>query len=402
MDLLCFSHLRWDFVYQRPNHLMARAARRHRVFFVEEPIRDTTIPRLTTSRRDGVTVVVPHIAATDRDGEERQLRLLLDELVRGERLSHPVVWYYTPMALPWTRHIAATARATVYDCMDHLAGFLGAPDDLLDLEQELMASADLVFTGGASLHSLKRRVHGAVHCFPSSVDTAHFGRAREATTDPADQRAIPGPRIGYFGVIDERLDLELIGEVAGRRPDWRLVMVGPVVKIDPDSLPEASNIHYLGPKSYSELPDYLAGWDAAMMPFARNAATRYISPTKTPEYLAGGRPVASTSIHDVVNPYGEAGLVHVGDTPEEFEAAICRALADDREALCRRADAFLANQSWDRTWAQMEALIADTLAARRAPTIRRPAAAATARQATSRSIGTGVPAVSAASRRSEP
>jgi UDP-galactopyranose mutase len=179
-------------------------------------------------------------------------------------------------------------------------------------------------------------------------------------------------------------------------------MVGPVVKIDPDSLPEASNIHYLGPKSYSELPDYLAGWDAAIMPFARNAATRYISPTKTPEYLAGGRPVASTSIHDVVNPYGEAGLVHVGDTPEEFEAAICRAIADDREALCRRADAFLAHQSWDRTWAQMEALIADTLAARRAPTIRRPAAAAAARPATSRSISTGVPAGSAASRRSEP
>ena len=398
MDLVCFSHLRWDFVYQRPNHLMARAAQRHRVFFVEEPIRDATIPRLTTSRRDGVTVVVPHIAAGDRDDEERQLRLLVDELIKGERVSQPVVWYYTPMALPWTRHIAAAARATVYDCMDHLAGFLGAPDDLLDLEQELMESADLVFTGGASLHSLKRRVHGAVHCFPSSVDTAHFARARRPVAEPADQQAIPRPRIGYFGVIDERLDIELLRAVAASRPDWQLVLVGPVVKIDAATLPVAPNIHYLGAKSYAELPEYLAGWDAAIMPFARNAATRYISPTKTPEYLAGGRPVASTSIHDVVTPYGEAGLVHVGDTPDEFESAIERALADDPASLTRRADAFLASQSWDGTWAQMEALIADTLAARRAPTIRRPAAAAAAR----RMIGTSVPSISATSRRSEP
>jgi UDP-galactopyranose mutase len=400
MDLICFSHLRWDFVYQRPNHLLARAARRHRVYFVEEPMRDVTIPRLTTSQRDGVTVVVPHIAESDRDGEERQLGLLLDELVRGEKLSRPVVWYYTPMALPWTRHIAASASATVYDCMDHLAGFLGAPDDLLDLEQELMESADLVFTGGASLHSLKRRIHGAVHCFPSSVDTAHFAKAREADAEPVDQQAIPHPRIGYFGVIDERLDIDLLGEIAARRPEWHLVLVGPVVKIDAATLPTAPNIHYLGPKSYADLPDYLAGWDVAMMPFARNAATRYISPTKTPEYLAGGRPVASTSIHDVVTPYGDAGLVHIGDTPEEFESAIARALEEDAELLARRADAFLADQSWDRTWAAMEALIGETLTARKRVSERRPAAAA--RRTARGIIGTATASVPAASRRSEP
>ncbi len=400
MDFLCFSHLRWDFVYQRPNHLLARAARRHRVFFVEEPVRDAAIPHLATTRRDGVTVVVPHIPAGDRDAEERELRMLIDELVRGERLSRPIVWYYTPMALPWTRDAANGASLTVYDCMDHLAGFLGAPDDLLDLEQELIESADVVFTGGASLHALKRRSHRAVHCFPSSVDTAHFGKAREPQAEPSDQARIPRPRIGYYGVVDERIDLDLLRDIATRRPDWQLVVLGPVVKIAPTALPDAPNIHYLGPKPYAELPGYLAGWDVAMMPFARNAATRYISPTKTPEYLAGGRPVASTSIHDVVTPYGDAGLVHIGDTAEEFEAAILRALDEDTASLRRRADAFLADQSWDRTWAAMEGLIEESLAGRKVASGRLPAAAA--RRTARRIIETTVPSLPAAGRRSEP
>jgi UDP-galactopyranose mutase len=189
------------------------------------------------------------------------------------------------------------------------------------------------------------------------VDIEHFGRARITQPDPADQRDIPHPRIGYAGVVDERLDLDLLAQVAAARPDWHLVIVGPTAKIDPEALPRAANIHYLGGKKYEDLPSYLAGWDAAILPFAHNESTRFISPTKTPEYLAAGRPVVSTSIRDVVRPYGMKGLARIADTPAEFVAAIDAALADDATALLRDADAFLTQTSWDGTWTRMYRLV---------------------------------------------
>jgi UDP-galactopyranose mutase len=364
MDLLCFSHLRWDFVYQRPNHLLSRAARTHRAFFVEEPMPDATVPYLARVDREGVTVVVPHVVDGGAAEIEAQLRQLVDGLVRDARVDRPVLWYYTPMALPWTIQLHETASAVVYDCMDHLAGFLGAPASLLSLEERLMASADLVFTGGRSLYEARKDAHPAVHCFPSSVDVRHFARARLDQPAPLDQARIAGPRIGYFGVLDERIDWSLIDAVAASRPDWQLILLGPIVKVDPATLPAADNIHYLGPKPYADLPAYLAGWDAAMMPFARNEATRFISPTKTPEYLAGGRPVASTSIRDVVSPYGDLGLVHIGDSPEAFIVAVGRALEEDLRDLRERADAYLADDSWDITWSRMDAAIERVIQAR--------------------------------------
>ena len=206
----------------------------------------------------------------------------------------------------------------IYDCMDELSAFKGADSQLPSLEKELFRCVDLVFTGGQSLYEAKCNQHGAVHAFPSSIDASHFGKARTAVPDPEDQSSIPHPRLGFFGVIDERFDSELLDQVAAKRPDWNFVMIGPVVKIDPDSLPKHTNIHYLGAKKYDELPDYLAGWDIALLLFARNESTRFISPTKTPEYLAAGKPVISTSIRDVVRPYGELKLVEIADTPDEF------------------------------------------------------------------------------------
>ena len=182
----------------------------------------------------------------------------------------------------------------------------------------MLARADLVFTGGQSLYEAKRGQHPRVFAFPSSVDAAHFARARRATDDPADQAAIPHPRLGFFGVIDERMDLDLLAAIADARPDWHLVIIGPVVKVDPASYRERANIHYLGKKDYQELPGYLAGWDVALLPFAINESTRFISPTKTPEYLAAGKPVVSTPIRDVVRPYGMRGLVHIAATADDF------------------------------------------------------------------------------------
>lgn len=367
-DLLCLSHLRWDFVYQRPQHLLSRCARARRTFFFEEPIFGDGPLRLELKERDGgVVVVVPHLpeeltSAVARDAAQA---VLVEKLLAEQGVADFVLWYYTPMALRFTRSLRALA--TVYDCMDELSAFRGASPLLRTLEQELLARADLVFTGGQSLYEAKRGRHPRVYAFPSSIDYPHFARARAAagTADPADQADIARPRLGFFGVIDERFDVELIEAVARLRPDWQLVLIGPVVKIDPATLPRRDNIHYLGMKSYEELPAYLAGWDAALLPFARNESTRFISPTKTPEYLAAGRPVVSTSIRDVVRPYGELGLVRIADTPEEFVAACDAAMNEDASPRVERADAFLAQTSWDRTWARMSEMIEEVVAARR-------------------------------------
>ncbi len=357
-DLICLSHLRWNFVFQRPQHLLTRCALERRVFYVEEPLFDgDAAPRLELQHSGRVTVVVPHLTRTD--DVTAVLRILMDEFLLEHRVQRYVLWYYTPMALAFTDHLQP--EAIIYDCMDELSGFANAPAELTDREAELMRRARLVFTGGQSLYEAKRHAHPDVHAFPSSVDVEHFAQARRLTGDPADQADIPGPRLGFFGVIDERMDLALLAGVAAARPDWHLVMLGPVVKIDPATLPRPHNIHYLGSKSYQELPHYIAGWDVALLPFARNEATRYISPTKTPEYLAAGKPVVSTSIRDVVRPYGQQGLVRIADTVEAFVEACEASLTEDATARLRNADVFLRQTSWDGTWTRMRHLVESAL-----------------------------------------
>ncbi|HEV7374678.1 MAG TPA: glycosyltransferase family 1 protein [Pyrinomonadaceae bacterium] len=366
VDLVCLSHLRWDFVYQRPQHLLSRFAKERRVFFVEEPVFDDRPMHLDVSQRDcGVHVVVPRLPKelASEGALDSVQRGMIDRLFAERNIGQHILWYYTPMAMSWTRHLQSVA--TIYDCMDELSAFKGAPHALKDREVELFDRADLVFTGGQSLYEVKRHQHKNVYAFPSSIDAPHFAQARSIRDEPVDQKEIPHPRLGFFGVIDERLDIELVDAVASMRPDWHLVMIGPVVKIDPANLPRRANIHYLGSKDYKELPSYLAGWDAALLPFARNESTRFISPTKTPEYLAAGCPVVSTSIRDVVRPYGESGLVHIADTPAEFVAGVEAALDEDDESRIEQVDAFLTQTSWDRTWGRMAELIEDVVEARR-------------------------------------
>jgi UDP-galactopyranose mutase len=241
--------------------------------------------------------------------------------------------------------------------MDELSAFQGAPAALRSREAALMTRADLMLTGGQTLYEAKRDQHHNVHPFPSSVDVDHFARARRITTDQPDQAAIPHPRLGFFGVIDERMDLDLLAGVAEARPEWQIVLLGPVVKIDPAILPRHANIHYLGSKKYDELPEYVAGWDVALLPFARNDATRFISPTKTPEYMAAGKPVVSTSIRDVVRPYGQQGLVRIADTVAAFVEACDDAMAEDAASRVTQADAFLRQTSWDGTWRRISLLM---------------------------------------------
>jgi UDP-galactopyranose mutase len=378
-DLVCLSHLRWNFVFQRPQHLLTRFAQGRRVFFIEEPMfsSDTSVlPEtakdiggvgwLDVTRHDsGVWVVVPHLQeGLSEEAANAAQQVLLNALFAEHEISKYICWYYTPMARAFTRHLEPLA--VVYDCMDELSAFKGASPLLREREAELFSRADLVFTGGQSLYEAKRDQHENVYAFPSSVEVPHFAQARTLAEDPADQASIPHPRLGFYGVIDERMDLELLEGIAEARPDWHLVMIGPVVKIDPALLPRRENIHYLGGKDYKQLPAYLAGWDLAMLPFARNESTRFISPTKTPEYLAAGKPVVSTSIRDVVRPYGQERLVRIADTIAEFVAAAEAAMKEDckESGWLDRVDTFLEQISWDRTWNSMTQLIESALGTR--------------------------------------
>jgi len=361
--LLCLSHLRWEFVSQRPQHLLTRAARQYQVVFFEEPLPmpdRAGAPRLDVRRSpEDVLLATPMLPdGLDAAAADAAQRELLDRLLAGLAAPVAVAWFYTPMALVFAGHLRPAVM--VYDCMDELSAFDGASPRLALLERRLLRQADLVFTGGRSLYEAKRNLHPHVHLFPSSVDAAHFRAARgdpDPAGEPADQADLPWPRIGYFGVIDERLDCGLLDALAAARPDWQLVMVGPTAKVDPASLPRRPNLHWLGMKRYAELPAYLAGWDAGLMPFALNEATRFISPTKTPEFLAAGVPLVSTPVTDVVSDWGRDGLVGIASGPDAVAAALEAALARPLQPWLSRVDRRLAGQSWDATWARMQRLI---------------------------------------------
>lgn len=358
--LVCFSHLRWDFVWQRPQHLLSRAAKQYDVLIIEEPIFKSGIqPHMDISTRpQGVTIAVPMLpeglSAEDITVEQHDL---IEGLIGRESTRSRVFWYYTPMAMAFTSDLECDL--CIYDNMDELSLFRGASQHLLDLENALFSRCDLVFTGGMSLYEAKKNRHRSVHGFPSSIDFNHFSQARSDQQDPEDQAHIPHPRLGFFGVVDERMDIDLLAQAADLRPDWQFVMIGPVVKIDPATLPQRANIHWLGGKSYNDLPKYLAGWDVGFMNFALNEATKFISPTKTPEFLAAGVPVVSTPITDVVKPYGEKGLVEIARTAEEVVAKVETILARPKAAWLSKVDRHLAQGSWDKTWAAMEKLMQD-------------------------------------------
>jgi glycosyltransferase involved in cell wall biosynthesis len=353
MDIICYSHLRWNFVFQRPQQIMTRLAKQFRIYFIEEPIFDAAQPYFEfQTAGTNIWVMVPHLPPGNAENSENSM---LEELLRNLIVDHRIVnhigWYYTPMALSFSANIKADV--VVYDCMDELSAFDFAPADLKEKEKKLLSIADIIFTGGYSLYQSKKALHHNVHLFPSSIDKKHFERARTFTAVMPDQEPIAHPRIGYFGVIDERMDMALLKAAADKKPEWQFILIGPVVKIDPSALPKNPNVHFLGQKNYNELPDYVSGWYVAMMPFAINEATRFISPTKTPEYLAAGKPVVSTAIADVVRFYGDVGLVYISHNTDDFINGIETSINLDRNSWLKAVDAVLANQSWNLTCEKM-------------------------------------------------
>lgn len=364
-NLLCFSHLRWDFVFQRPQHLLTRFAEEQNVYFLEEPHFDSSGEDHFTIEKRGanLTLLIPHLS-TDKPAQQvsAAMKKLVSAYLHDADLSDWVFWYYTPMALSYAEHLKPAI--VVFDCMDELSAFDFAPKELVEMEKRLMKLADVVFTGGHSLYEAKKAFHHNIFPFPSSIDRAHFGTARSTRQEPADQAGIKGIKLGFFGVIDERFDIELIADVARQRPEWQLMLLGPVVKISAEILPQGENIHYLGQKSYQQLPEYISGWDIALIPFKLNESTRYISPTKTPEYLAGGVRVVSTPIRDVIKPYGIEKLVSIAGQADEFIMAVEQQLKEQREhqkAWLTKVDAFLKDKSWDHTFTAMKQQMISTL-----------------------------------------
>ncbi len=366
VPLVVLSHLRWGFVFQRPQHLLTRLASHFDVYFIEEPVFEDGAPRLKSVRRpEGIEVLTPVTDVQAWGFNDEQMALmkpLIAEFMSERGVVDPIVWLYTPMALPLVADL--DPRAIVYDCMDDLASFKFAPPGLVEREMALMELADVVFTGGPSLYEARRNRHPNIHCLPSAVDARHFSPLQlhhgsaESDAAAAIHRSMGHPRLGFFGVIDERLDIELVAGLADARPDWEIVMAGPVVKIDPTALPQRANLHWIGMQRYEMLPYLLAQWDVCLLPFALNDATRFISPTKTLEYLAGGKPAVSTPIHDVVSLYGSA--VRIGATAADFVQAVELTLAEskaERAAWSQAAQALVDGCTWDGTAQRIAALL---------------------------------------------
>ncbi|MGJ4801878.1 glycosyltransferase [Luteimonas sp. SDU82] len=359
--LVVHCHLRWDFVWQRPQQLFSRLAEHHAVLFVEDPLpTDASAAHLDISEpHPNVVRMVPrlpHDAPQDVDAQWHALLPLMEQalarhpLLAG-RFDDAVQWFYSPMSAPVLLG-AFGARGTVYDCMDELANFRFAPPDIAERERFLLARADVVYTGGYQLYQEKSRHHATVHFHGCGVDAGHFGRARVASTVVPEQVAsLPGPVLGYVGVIDERLDYELIEALALRFPDASVAMAGPVVKVDPADLPRLPNIHWLGQQAYEQLPALVKGFDVCLMPFALNDATRYINPTKTLEYMATGKPVVSTAVADVVRNF--TPVVDVAHSTEGFLDAVARAVEAPDPAHLREGIARAMAASWDSTVATM-------------------------------------------------
>jgi glycosyltransferase involved in cell wall biosynthesis len=340
---------------------MSRFANIMRVIFVEEPVRDCVSPFFSVSQdAENRWLIVPHLpqSMSEIEVQEHQ-RKFVSKFLEALNIHRVCLWLYSPMALLVSDHLKP--ELTVYDCMDELSLFKFAPPQLRELEHQLFGQADVVFTGGYSLYAAKKHLHSNIHPFPSSIDYDHFAQARMKRIDPDDQQNIPHPRFGFYGVIDERMDLKYVEAIAEMRPHWQFIFLGPTAKIDENQLPSLPNIHFLGMKNYHQLPEYLSGWDVAIMPFALNDSTRFISPTKTPEYLAAGKPVISTPINDVIRHYGE--VVYIAATPESFVRTVEHGL-DLSAQWSSKVTELLKQNSWDQTWTGMVELMEATLASK--------------------------------------
>ena len=364
--LVVFAATRWRFDWQRPQQLLTRLAKHYRVYYVEEPHTTHEDPWLECSEvAPGVEVLVAHTRCDARGFHDDQLPIvggLLAQFMRERGIVEPLVWLDTPAPLPLAE--ALEPRGIVYDCHDDIAA---AGDDILrHREARLMQLADVVVTGGPSLYQSHRGRHANVHCIANAVAAAHFAppsiadKSIEAVSARAIHAAIPNPRLGFFGVIDERVDLDLVARMADLRPDWHFVMAGPLRGVASEALPLRGNLAWLGAQTYAILPHLQAHWDLCLLPFKVDVCARRAAPIELLEYLAGQKSVVSTPVHDVVALHGH--IVRTGHDANAFVEA-CRAAMCERGPLRRqrRIDALIAVHSctWDRAADRVHTLLVE-------------------------------------------
>jgi glycosyltransferase involved in cell wall biosynthesis len=379
IPIIAFCHLGWDWVWQRPQQYLSRLAKRHRLLFVETYCSDVAKAEVRLRTAEGhpnITICETHLPQSRwPDGEfidaerRRVVKNALTSELRGQ-FEQPLLWFYDPMAVTaFARQMGE--RAIVYDCMDELSQFKGAPPALIQREKELLRVADVVFCGGQKMRKKRLPLNANTHFFGTGVDCEHFGKAmtRELKVAPEIANFGSAPVLGYFGVIDERIDYELLEKLADARADWHVVMVGPTAKVDPATFPKRDNLHFIGGRPYAQLPALTKGFSVAMMPFALNAATEYINPTKALEYMAAGRPVVSTALDEVRMNFGK--VARIAESHAEFIAFCAKEADSPSRARIVRGLKLASENTWEANIARMESHIYDVLAARRAETAKK-------------------------------
>jgi glycosyltransferase involved in cell wall biosynthesis len=351
-DLVVFSHLRWNFVYQRPQHILSRLANFYNILFVEEPFH----PNTENENTSYIHEVFPNLSVFNSHAEDIDSTLkLLKEKLGSQTIE--TAWFYSPSFVNALNIFSF--EKVVFDCMDELTLFKNAPQSLIEQERELLSKSDIVFTGGKSLYSSKKEHHHNVHCFPSSVDRKHFEKAQNGIKIPEEMDAFTSVVVGYYGVVDERIDYDLLEKTAQMSPTVDFVLIGPFAKVNPESLPSLPNIHFLGMRTYEQLPNYLKRFDIAMMPFAMNDATKFISPTKTLEYMAGGKSIISTPVYDVVRDYSKQ--IEIVENAEQFTTAINKLICQHKASHYLKYQEILDRTSWDNTVNEMYNLMEESV-----------------------------------------
>lgn len=368
--IIVHSHLGWDWVWQRPQQFLSRFSKRHQILFVEGPVPSEEVAEPTSELREvtefpNITIMRSKMPASrwfDGAWVDKERRRLVQELLAGPlglRFRDPVQWFYDPMAVTaFAGHMGE--RAIVFDCMDQLSQFKGAPKELIRRERELLTIADVVFAGGPKIGRDKIKYNANTHSYGCGVDVKHFGTARSKNTEiPADVANLPGPIFGFFGVVDERMDYDLVARLADAHPHGSVVIIGPMTKVDPATIPQRPNLHWLGGRDYSLLPAYVKAFDVCLMPFAINEATEYINPTKALEYMATGKPIVSTPIEDVVLQF--SGVVKISQSSEEFVALCTEAATNPDAAGIKRGRDLASRNSWESIVEAMEGHIAEVI-----------------------------------------
>lgn len=361
--IIVHCHLCWDWVWQRPQQFISRLSQRHKILFVETIGPDATLAAPLARFRiaenfPNVTLLRLQFPAWrwgDANYVDSERRRLVQEFLAGPvagQFEQPVQWFYDPMALrSFSGHMGEIL--TVYDCMDELSKFATAPPEIVERERELLAQAEVVFTGGRKLFESKSRFHDNCHFYGCGVDGKHFGQALDenALIHP-DIKNIKRPVLGYFGVVDERMDYRLLAKLADANPNWSVAMVGPVLKVDEKTMPRRPNLHWLGQRAYSDLPAFCKAFDVCLMPFALNEATEFINPTKALEYMATGRPIVSTAVPDVVRNFGS--VIKIAEDSNDF-ISICKQVLKQRDEDAISAGLALArDNSWDSIVSRLE------------------------------------------------